>query len=190
MAPTISPLPAHTGVQGDSSDYNTAENRYQTEPAYSSSHILKSFKHEFHLFGHGNRGQAVRTSVSNPPSPRRGSVPVNSLETLEEIRPRSNSDPRRLSLPQVTEEVGEQGSGVGDTTTAVAVLSQPETQPKPQGQKKSKLLGSVAADTVDGAMIGGQKLPLTKQVMEWFTSPQSQVRVNKAEFNAMSPTSF
>ena len=175
----------HTDVRGDSS----VESRYQTNPSYASSTILKSFRHELRLFGHGAGSQTVQQSDSSPASPHRGSVPCTGMEVMEESRPRSNSDPRRLSLPQVKEEA-EQGMRSDGTTLALAPLSSQEVEPKKLQRENSQLFSSPAVDAADGAMAKGSNLPLTRQVLDWFTSPQAQSKVSKTELNAMCPTSF
>ena len=193
MASTSIQDAVHAKVKSDSKDQSGTGSRYQPKRWNSSSYILRSFTQELQHFGQGASREdasscAGKESVSNPTSPRRGSVPNTSLEVQEETRPRSSSDPRRLSLPQVKEEVGEQGTG-SENTGAVTQLVSQDVVPKSQGEK-SKLLSIAAADMVDGAMVKGGNLPLTKQVMEWFTRPQPQAKVTKTELNAMCPTSF
>ena len=173
----------HTNVKSDSS----VESRYQTNPSYGSSTILKSFRHELWLFGHGAGSQTVQQSDSSPTSPRQGSVPCTDMEVMEESRPRSNSDPRRLSLPQVKEEAEQR---MGNDGTTLASLSSQEVEPKKLQRENSQLFSSPAVDAEDGAMAKGSNLPLTRQVLDWFTSPQAQSKVSKTELNAMCPTSF
>ena len=170
----------HTDIKSDSS----VESRYQTNPSYGSSTILRSFRHELRLFGHGAGSQTVQQSDS---SPRRGSVPSTSMEVMEESRPRSNSDPRQLSLPQVKEEAEQQ---MGSDGTMLAPLSSQEVEPKKLQRENSQLFSSPAVDAADGVMAKGSNLPLTRQVLDWFTSPQAQSKVSKTELNAMCPTSF
>ena len=164
---------------------NSVQTRYQTEPSYSSNRILKSFNHELKLFGHCVT-QSARGSVSNPTSPRRSSLSDIAMVEEEEPRPRANSDSRKLSL--VREETIDQVSR-SQSPDAVTEHIVQESSEKSLSER-SKLPGSVTMDTVDGQIVKGDKLPLTKQVVSWFTTPQTHVKDNRKEFNAFSPTSF
>lgn len=178
MAPTTSGSHFH-GHYRHNADTGSAEGHYHTDPSYNSSGILKSFKHELHLFGH----KAPRQTVSNPSTPRRGSSPELLVDVAEdEYRQRANSDPRKLSL--VPEEWG-QDRERSDSRVALPV---PTSQPTDLGCPDRSRSLSPDLDYKQRSI--SPTLQLTKKVKDWFQSPQAQVEVNKQELNAFSPSSF
>jgi len=187
-------------------------NRYQTGPSYRSNSILKSFRHEFNIFGHRRHQsgpsqdqihampESEARSVSCPPSPRRESSPdlTSQIEAYTAspgmTRSRSNSDLRKLSLvPEVSteQESGHSHSvhnGGMDTTVAV-----PKPANAPDNNKdKSGLLTQEKPKVSIESMVDGKDLPITRRVMTWFTTPQTNVsqRTVRGAMNAYSPSSF
>ncbi|XP_076471046.1 uncharacterized protein LOC143300971 isoform X2 [Babylonia areolata] len=176
-APQVPPRPY--GPLERRSTENSLETRYQTEPSYSSSSILKSFRQEFNVFGHVNK-----TSVSAPTSPRRGSLPDTSLSQLEAAQPRPEPETRKLSL--VKEEAGE----TKQETQAVVAHKIAQVEETKRRSKPSDVVSAVAKDHVDGEQLKGPSKSLTKQMMNWFVTPQQHSMTSRTEFNAVTPSSF
>lgn len=176
------PASTHPGNQGSSS-LKSLESRYQTEPSYRSSTILKSFCHEIKLFG----GNTKRDSVSAPTSPRRASSPELDLTGM---RPRTESDPRKLSLVQ--EETEKEIKTEIQKLSSQHISEIREMKSETKSKTTSPLLSSVPRDSVDGELLKRHDKSITRQVMTWFVTPQKQTdaKMSKIETNALSPTSF
>lgn len=189
--------PAHFERKAIQHDSGSESHRYQTGAQYGSNQILKSFCHEFQLFGHQRKKSElsnvpeVERPVSCPPIPHCESSPNMTKQMLASnvdkmYRSSSSSNLRRLSL------VNEAAEAAGVRTLVVAGPSDLELTKESKNVEKRGLLTTEKPLIKVETMVDGKSLPITRKVIEWFTTPQPQTghRFKRSEMNTISPTSF
>lgn len=157
--------------------YSSVASRYETAPVYSSNQVLSSFHNKFRLFGHKIKSQDMKIYTDSLSTPTENNCVDNISTSLAQSRDEEKKSVSRTqsSLQKTTQSIS--------TRTEVSVL---DSRMDPSENKLA--VDSRALDSTDSTMV--TNLPLTSKVVEWLHGPNTKVKLNSSEMNALAPQSY
>ncbi|XP_025088157.1 uncharacterized protein LOC112560481 isoform X3 [Pomacea canaliculata] len=165
---------------------NSSAQRYETGPVYSSSKILSSFQKNLRVYGHELKPREMN-SLSAPPSPKLSKRLDNALAETDCMAVQEKE--QRLS--KVTECVD-----CSPQNAETSVSLQLDKHGKWASEKSQRLedcpdfIKTEFSNSSQAGSLRKDIKPLSSQLMDWLSSPKSDVKINKKELNALTPTSF